>query len=72
MDELSARRGPGSGAAQSREQLAAAESGPRFVRPGEMPRKYKPAARRVTVIIVALPIVIVSSYMLYERGELGS
>ncbi|KAF2402807.1 hypothetical protein EJ06DRAFT_554378 [Trichodelitschia bisporula] len=40
-------------------------------RPGDLADKYKPAARRVTAIIVALPIAIVTSYFLYERVVLG-
>jgi hypothetical protein len=65
--EQSSRGGPGSGAAASR---AAAEEGrPGLIMPGEMPAKYKPAMRRVQAIIVALPIVIVTSWMLYERCE---
>ena len=66
----SSRGGPGSGAAKSRAQQAAEDARgarPELLQPGEMPAKYKPAMRRVQAIIVALPIVIVTSYMLYER-----
>ncbi|OCK83477.1 hypothetical protein K432DRAFT_423346 [Lepidopterella palustris CBS 459.81] len=38
---------------------------------GKLPPKYKPAARRVTAIMVALPIVIVTSYELYLRLIVG-
>jgi hypothetical protein len=70
VTEQSSRRGPGGGAAQSQAQRAAEEArGAKgeLLQPGEMPAKYKPAARRVQAIIVALPIVFVTSYMLYER-----
>ncbi|KIW01533.1 uncharacterized protein PV09_07011 [Verruconis gallopava] len=72
--EQSSRGGPGSGAIRSRAQQAAEETrggGAQFTQPGELPAKYKPALRRVQAIIVALPIVIVTSYMLYERLVLG-
>jgi hypothetical protein len=39
----------------------------RVVREGVLDAKYKPAARRVTAIICALPIAIVTSYALYQR-----
>lgn len=32
-----------------------------------LPSKYKPAARRVTLAMVAAPIAIVTSWVLYER-----
>ncbi|KAI9879487.1 MAG: hypothetical protein M1830_008363 [Pleopsidium flavum] len=38
---------------------------------GRLPEKYKPAARRITFVIVALPIAIVTSYVLYQRLVLG-
>lgn len=38
---------------------------------GQLPAKYKPAARRITAIMVALPIAIVTSYELYQRLVLG-
>ena len=34
---------------------------------GRLPDKYKPAARRITYAMVAMPIVIVTSYMLWAR-----
>lgn len=36
-----------------------------------LPSKYKPAARRVTLAMVAAPIAIVTSWVLYERLVLG-
>ncbi|EGX54130.1 hypothetical protein TWF173_008448 [Orbilia oligospora] len=39
--------------------------------PEELPAKYKAAHTRVKLIIIALPIAIVSSYMLYKRVYLG-
>ncbi|KAH7048353.1 hypothetical protein B0J12DRAFT_113015 [Macrophomina phaseolina] len=36
-----------------------------------LPAKYKPAARRVTLAMVAAPIAIVTSWVLYERLVLG-
>ncbi|KAK6538640.1 hypothetical protein TWF694_010218 [Orbilia ellipsospora] len=39
--------------------------------PGELPAKYKPAERRVKLIIIALPVALVSSYLLYKRLVLG-
>ncbi|EPS42156.1 hypothetical protein H072_3874 [Dactylellina haptotyla CBS 200.50] len=39
--------------------------------PEELPAKYRPAATKVKLIIVALPIAIVSSYMLYKRLVMG-
>ena len=68
----SSRGGPGSGAANSRAQQVVEDargSRPELLQPGEMPAKYKPAMRRVQALIVALPIVIVTSWMLYERCE---
>jgi hypothetical protein len=73
VEELSSRRGPGSGAERTRADQAKAEalSKPKAtLRPGELPRGYKGAARRVTAIMVALPIAIVTSYYLYQRREL--
>ncbi|KAI9793008.1 MAG: hypothetical protein M1835_007501 [Candelina submexicana] len=39
----------------------------RSVRDGKLPGNYKATARRVTFAMVALPIAIVTSYILYER-----
>ncbi|KAJ6256794.1 hypothetical protein Dda_8662 [Drechslerella dactyloides] len=39
--------------------------------PGELPAKYRPAAIKVTLLIVALPVAIVSSYLVYKRLYLG-
>jgi hypothetical protein len=71
VTEQSSRGGPGTGAAKSRQQQMAEEvrGRPELIQPGEMPAKYKPAMRRVQAIIVALPIVIVTSWMLYERSK---
>ncbi|OCL11065.1 hypothetical protein AOQ84DRAFT_361854 [Glonium stellatum] len=38
---------------------------------GQLPAKYKPAARRIMAIMVALPIAIVTGYELYQRLVLG-
>ncbi|KAL2061298.1 hypothetical protein VTL71DRAFT_7571 [Oculimacula yallundae] len=37
----------------------------------QLPKNYKPVARKVTMAIVALPIAIVTSYVLYQRLVLG-
>ncbi|TAQ88123.1 hypothetical protein B7494_g3522 [Chlorociboria aeruginascens] len=37
-----------------------------------LPANYKPTARKVTMAIVAMPIVIVTSYFLYDRLVLGN
>ncbi|KAK6527186.1 hypothetical protein TWF281_010378 [Arthrobotrys megalospora] len=39
--------------------------------PEELPAKYKSAHTKVKLIIIALPVAIVSSYMLYKRVYLG-
>jgi len=36
-----------------------------------LPKNYKPIARKVTMAIVAMPIAIVTSYVLYQRLVLG-
>jgi hypothetical protein len=73
VTEQSSRGGPGSGAARSRAQQAAEEARgsakPGLLMNYEIPAKYKPALRRVQAIIVALPIIIVTSWMLYERRK---
>ncbi|KAA6407465.1 MAG: hypothetical protein FRX48_08708 [Lasallia pustulata] len=38
---------------------------------GRLPEKYKPAARRFTYAIVALPIALVTSYVVFQRLVLG-
>lgn len=57
------------GASSERPLRAQGASRPELLQHSEMPAKYKPAMRRVQAIIVALPIVIVTSYMLYERRK---
>ena len=47
------------------------EAAKRVVREGVLDEKYRPAARRVTAIFCALPIVIGLSYELYGRLFLG-
>ncbi|KAL5353169.1 hypothetical protein ACLOAV_001202 [Pseudogymnoascus australis] len=37
----------------------------------QLPKGYKPVARKVTMVIVALPIAIVTSYVLWQRLVLG-
>jgi hypothetical protein len=46
-------------------------AGARQSRPGSkaLPNNYKPVARKVTLAIVALPIAIVTSYVLWQRRE---
>ena len=36
---------------------------------GQIPEKYKPAARKITATMVALPIAFVTSWILYDRCE---
>jgi hypothetical protein len=43
----------------------------RVVREGILDSRYKPASRRVTAIICALPVFLVTSWMLYQREVLG-
>jgi len=43
----------------------------RVVREGILDPRYKPASRRVTAIICALPILLVTSWMLFERQVMG-
>ncbi|KAI9815978.1 MAG: hypothetical protein M1827_001970 [Pycnora praestabilis] len=53
-------------------QLSARRSGPPpRIDDGRLPDKYKSAARRITMAIVALPIAIVTSYVLYQRVVMG-
>ncbi|KAL5328038.1 hypothetical protein ACEPPN_005745 [Leptodophora sp. 'Broadleaf-Isolate-01'] len=51
----------------------ATRAGARPNTPGsqQLPKNYKPVARKVTMAIVALPILIVTSYVLYQRLVLG-
>jgi len=42
---------------------------PPQINDGRLPDKYKPAARRITYAMVAMPIAIVTSYMLWNRCE---
>ncbi|KAF2437133.1 hypothetical protein EJ08DRAFT_728807 [Tothia fuscella] len=70
VEELSSRRGPGSGAEYTRTAQLKAEAP--VTQPGQVdPKKYRLFARRITSIIVAAPIVIVTSYYLYQRLFLG-
>ncbi|MCJ1359918.1 MAG: hypothetical protein MMC33_009921 [Icmadophila ericetorum] len=39
---------------------------------GQIPEKYKPAARKITATMVALPIAFVTSWILYDRLVLGN
>ena len=43
----------------------------RVVREGILDARYKPASRRVTAIICALPVFLVTSWMLYQREVMG-
>lgn len=43
----------------------------RVVREGILDPRYKPASRRVTAIICALPVLLVTSWMLFERQVMG-
>ncbi|KFZ16378.1 hypothetical protein V502_05120, partial [Pseudogymnoascus sp. VKM F-4520 (FW-2644)] len=37
----------------------------------QLPKGYKPVARKVTMVIVALPIALVTSYVLWQRLVMG-
>ena len=41
------------------------------MREGILDPRYKPASRRVTAIICALPVFLVTSWMLYQREVMG-
>jgi len=43
------------------------EASRRVVKEGSLPEKYRPAARKITLALVALPIAIVTSWVLYQR-----
>lgn len=43
----------------------------RVVREGILDPRYRPASRRVTAIICALPVLLVTSWMLFERQFMG-
>ncbi|OQO08688.1 hypothetical protein B0A48_06558 [Cryoendolithus antarcticus] len=43
----------------------------RVAREGVLDRRYRPAARRVTAIICAVPVLLVTSWVLYKRQFLG-
>ena len=43
----------------------------RVVREGKLDDRYKPAARRITALICALPILIFTSYVLFQRRFMG-
>ncbi|KAK5142785.1 hypothetical protein LTR32_004941 [Rachicladosporium monterosium] len=47
------------------------EASQRVVRDGFLDPRYRPAARRVTAIICALPLAIYLSYVLFERRFMG-
>ncbi|KAK0871563.1 hypothetical protein LTS02_001902 [Friedmanniomyces endolithicus] len=47
------------------------EASQRVVRDGFLDPRYRPAARRVTAIICALPLAICLSYVLFERRFMG-
>ncbi|MCJ1243871.1 hypothetical protein MMC30_001068 [Trapelia coarctata] len=44
---------------------------PPKINDGRVPDKYKPAARRITYAMVAMPIAIVTSYVLWNRLVMG-
>ncbi|KAF2717147.1 hypothetical protein K431DRAFT_162105 [Polychaeton citri CBS 116435] len=48
-----------------------ADAARRYVREGRLDPRYRPAAIRVTALICALPVLIVSSYFLWQRAILG-
>ncbi|PBP18179.1 hypothetical protein BUE80_DR010732 [Diplocarpon rosae] len=50
---------------------ARAGARPNTARSQQLPKNYKPVARRVTAAIVALPIALVTGYVLYQRLVLG-
>lgn len=41
------------------------------MREGILDPRYRPASRRVTAIICALPVLLVTSWMLFERQVMG-
>ncbi|KAK6436795.1 hypothetical protein LTR95_007019 [Oleoguttula sp. CCFEE 5521] len=43
----------------------------RVAREGVLDKRYRPAARRVTAIICAVPVLLVTSWVLYKRQFLG-
>ncbi|KAK0782765.1 hypothetical protein LTS02_012069 [Friedmanniomyces endolithicus] len=61
---------PGSNA-EPRDITRGLEASQRVVRDGILDARYRPAARRVTAIICALPIAIYLSYELFERRFMG-
>jgi hypothetical protein len=64
---------PGQNATSGVNKPAGAEKGP-IPTPlsyKELPSKYKPAERKVRAVIIALPVAIVTSWVLYERLFLG-
>ena len=44
-------------------------SRPPNISKGTISAKYKPTARRITTIMVALPVVVITSWLLYDRSE---
>ncbi|KAF2476594.1 uncharacterized protein BDR25DRAFT_339563 [Lindgomyces ingoldianus] len=44
---------------------------PEYLEGGKLPPKYRSAGRRVSAIIVGVPIIVVTSYELYQRFFLG-
>jgi len=47
------------------------EAAQRYVREGILDPRYRPAARRVTAIICALPLALYLTYELFERRFMG-
>lgn len=47
------------------------EAAQRYVREGILDPRYRPAARRVTAIICALPLAVVLGYVLFQRRFMG-
>ncbi|TKA77544.1 hypothetical protein B0A49_02771 [Cryomyces minteri] len=65
VEQLTARRPP-PGANQPHPS-AAEDASKRAVKTGALPAKYRTAARRITLAMVALPIAIVTSWVLWNR-----
>ncbi|KAH8144432.1 uncharacterized protein LAJ45_11600 [Morchella importuna] len=68
FDDLPRRKVPAASPAPQNSRYPQFPDGiPRPLSPGELPSKYKPAERRVRVMIIALPIAIVTSWVLWNR-----
>ncbi|TKA43746.1 hypothetical protein B0A54_05505 [Friedmanniomyces endolithicus] len=57
--------------AEPKDLARGVEASQRVLRGGMLDPRYRPAARRVTAIICALPLAMVLSYVLFERRFMG-